>query len=124
MDFDTEFPMLSRRQLEAITDFLRVEHEFMAPRSFYTLSSNARNRMHAVSTIAKLASTETMDTYIPYVAVNYFDRFISTNSLSELQGSSLLDKIRLVAICCYTLSAKMRTKNFFQKDILVNHNFH
>ncbi|XP_047166739.1 putative cyclin-D6-1 [Vigna umbellata] len=118
MDFDTEFSMLSKRDLETISDYFKIEHEFMAPRSFYSLSSNARHRMHAVSMIAKFATTEPMDSYIPYVAVNYFDRFISTNSLTELQGSSLLDKVRLVAICCYTLSAKMRTKNFPQKQFL------
>ncbi|KAG2371884.1 hypothetical protein LR48_Vigan05g129900 [Vigna angularis] len=118
MGFDTEFSMLSKRDLETISDYFKIEHEFMAPRSFYSLSSNARHRMHAVSMIAKVATTEPMDTYIPYVAVNYFDRFISTNSLTELQGSSLLDKVRLLAICCYTLSAKMRTKHFPQKQFL------
>ncbi|BAT92492.1 hypothetical protein VIGAN_07122300 [Vigna angularis var. angularis] len=84
MGFDTEFSMLSKRDLETISDYFKIEHEFMAPRSFYSLSSNARHRMHAVSMIAKVATTEPMDTYIPYVAVNYFDRFISTNSLTSL----------------------------------------
>ncbi|WVZ00471.1 hypothetical protein V8G54_026540 [Vigna mungo] len=118
MDSDNEFSMLSRRDRETISDYFQIEHEFMAPRSFYSLSSNAENRMQAVSMIAKVAATEPMDAYIPYVAVNYFDRFVSTNSLTELQGSSLLDKVRLVAISCYTLSAKMRTKHFPHKQFL------
>ena len=63
--------MLSRRQLEAITDFLRVEHEFVAPRSFYTLSSNARNRMHAVSTIAKVSENPRF--FFPFFLLCFYE---------------------------------------------------
>lgn len=55
MDSDTEFSRLSTRDLETISDYFKIEHEFMAPRSFYSLSSNCENRMQAVSIIAKVS---------------------------------------------------------------------
>ncbi|TKY49034.1 hypothetical protein E2542_SST26460 [Spatholobus suberectus] len=83
MDSDTEFPMPSYREREAITRYLEIEHEFIAATDFYTTASNLQYRRHAVSTIARLWHAEVLDVYIPYLAMNYFDRFASTNPLTK-----------------------------------------
>ncbi|KAK7335370.1 hypothetical protein VNO80_27163 [Phaseolus coccineus] len=82
MDFDPEFPVPSYREREAISHYLKIEHEFMAHRAFYTQTRNAQHRLIAVSTVVRLSEGRVIDTYIPYIAMNYFDRFVSTNPLS------------------------------------------
>ncbi|KAL9322332.1 hypothetical protein ACSQ67_010385 [Phaseolus vulgaris] len=119
MDFDPEFPVPSYREREAISHYLKIEQEFMPHRAFYTQSRNAHLRLIAVKTVVQLSEGRVIDAYIPYIAMNYFDRFVSSNPLSELQGSSIDDKARLVAMCCYTLSSKIRTAHFTQRHFLV-----
>ncbi|CAJ1957054.1 unnamed protein product [Sphenostylis stenocarpa] len=120
MDSDNEFPQPSYREREAIRDYLQIEYEFMPPLEFYANPFNVQYRRHAVSTMVRLSQGEDVDAYIPYLAMNYFDRFVSMNPLAELRGFSLHDKVRLVAICCFTLSAKMRTTHFLPRQFQMN----
>lgn len=54
MDSD-EFPVPSFREREAISHYLKIEHEFMPPRVFYTLTCNAQYRSDAVSRIVRVS---------------------------------------------------------------------
>ncbi|KAJ1383783.1 Cyclin-like [Sesbania bispinosa] len=125
MDFESEFPiLLSRRELEVIGYYKEIESEFIAAENFFNNPLNILIRRHAVSIIARHSQGEDPDSYIPYIAMNYFDRYVSRNSLEDVEGADDIDKIRLVAICCLTLSAKMRTKSFsvdrFLRERFVN----
>ncbi|RDX81996.1 putative cyclin-D6-1, partial [Mucuna pruriens] len=144
MDFDTEFPMPTFREREAITSYYEIEHLYMATPNFYIPASHLQYRRHAVSTIARIRTFgylenrretdsfvqqplwhgEVLDAYIPYLAMTYFDRFASASSILDMPGASVTQKVRLVSICCLSLSAKMRTKQFilhrFMKEKRLN----
>ncbi|KAL0301129.1 UNVERIFIED_CONTAM: Cyclin-D1-1 [Sesamum radiatum] len=67
-------------------------------------------RSEAVSFIAQL-EREFPDAFVPYMAMTYFDRFISRHEIPEVLLSSEENKT-LFLICCLTLAAKLRTNNF------------
>ncbi|KAK7324616.1 hypothetical protein VNO77_28327 [Canavalia gladiata] len=123
--YDTEYPTPTPREREAIGNYLQIESEFMAAANFYTSTSNAQLRRQAVSVIASHWQNED-DAFIPFLAINYFDRFVSRKVIQDVQGggSTLNQKVRCIAICCLTLSAKMRTRQFllhlFLRDRIVD----
>ncbi|KAL0311080.1 UNVERIFIED_CONTAM: Cyclin-D2-1 [Sesamum angustifolium] len=67
-------------------------------------------RSEAVSFIAEL-EREFPDAFVPYMAMTYFDRFISRHEIPEVLLSSEENKT-LFLICCLTLAAKLRSNNF------------
>ncbi|KAE9590664.1 hypothetical protein Lal_00023152 [Lupinus albus] len=105
MDFETEFPMPNLREREALRRYFETESDFMPEKDFYTDPSNINIRKLAVSTIATHWKDTDMDAFIPFLAINYFDRFVSRNQVLDAE-------IGLVTICCLTIAAKMRTKSF------------
>ncbi|XP_019425421.1 PREDICTED: putative cyclin-D6-1 [Lupinus angustifolius] len=97
--------MPTRREREALHRYFEFESDFMPKKDFYTNHANIIIRKFAVSTIATNWRNTDMDAFIPYLAMNYFDRFVSRNPFLDAE-------IRLVVICCLTIAAKMRTKSF------------
>ncbi|CAJ2661684.1 unnamed protein product [Trifolium pratense] len=82
MDFYREFPYPTAKDFEVIKCYLDAEVEFMPKANFYNDDQNILIRRNAVSMIAKLTTKEFMDwfdpdAYVPYIAMNYFDRFVS-----------------------------------------------
>ncbi|KAL2986435.1 hypothetical protein AAZX31_12G206400 [Glycine max] len=124
MDSETEFPIPSDKERQAINNYLQIEREFMATKGFYKAERNLLHRKHAVATIAKLSQGQVVDAYVAYLAMNYFDRYASsTNPFAVGLGSSVTDTVCFVATCCFMLSAKMRSNQFdlqqflFEKDL-------
>ncbi|ESW21644.1 hypothetical protein PHAVU_005G087500 [Phaseolus vulgaris] len=95
MDFDPEFPVPSYREREAISHYLKIEQEFMPHRAFYTQSRNAHLRLIAVKTVVQLSEGRVIDAYIPYIAMNYFDRFVSSNPLS-VRREAIYNPLRIM----------------------------
>ncbi|KAL5081722.1 hypothetical protein RYX36_010143 [Vicia faba] len=122
MDFEPEFPIPTRKEMETITNYLAVEPDFIAAENFFTTRRHILLRKHAVSIIAKLSRSIVRDTdaFIPYLAMNYFDRFLSRHKmiLMDVEGFTDAAKVRLIAIACLTLSAKMRTGYFSVNQLL------
>ncbi|CAL0310117.1 unnamed protein product [Lupinus luteus] len=100
-----EFLIPTLMEVKAITHYLEIESSFMPEPTFYANPANLKIRRLAVSIIARHWTSGKTDAYVPYLAMNYFDRFASRNPDSDA-------KVPLVAICCLTLAAKMRTKSF------------
>ncbi|KAE9590670.1 putative cyclin [Lupinus albus] len=140
-----EFLIPTFMEVEAISHYLEIESSFMPEPTFYTNPANLKIRKLAVSIIAKHWTSQNTDAFVPYLAMNYFDRFASRNPDSVIYLSlffccfhiiyfinylflnSLLNsgfvkdaKVPLVAICCLTLASKMRTKSFSLDMIPVN----
>ncbi|KAK3445999.1 hypothetical protein EUGRSUZ_A01768 [Eucalyptus grandis] len=67
-------------------------------------------RRDIVSSISRLSSR--LDPLSSYLAVNYLDRFLSCQSLPHLSPWVL----RLLAVCCVSLAAKMRNTDFSLAD--------
>ncbi|XP_019425026.1 PREDICTED: cyclin-D1-2-like [Lupinus angustifolius] len=105
MGYIPEFLVPTSMEVDVITRYLEIESSFMPQPTFYSNPANLKIRKLAVSIIAKHWTSENTDAFVPYLAMNYFDRFASTNPDSDA-------KVPLVAICCLTLASKMRTKSF------------
>ncbi|KAF8043233.1 hypothetical protein BT93_A1547 [Corymbia citriodora subsp. variegata] len=69
-------------------------------------------RREIVSSISRLSSGGGLDPLSSYLAVNYLDRFLSCQSLPHLSPWVL----RLLAVCCVSLAAKMRNTDFSLAD--------
>ncbi|CAJ2659927.1 unnamed protein product [Trifolium pratense] len=82
-------------------------------------------RQHAISVIAKVAKmSNPPDAYVPYLAMNYFDRFLFRFDITAVPGGlTATEKVCLTAVSCYTLSANRRATGVrnlvLHKDILV-----
>ncbi|OIV92386.1 hypothetical protein TanjilG_09984 [Lupinus angustifolius] len=75
--------MPTRREREALHRYFEFESDFMPKKDFYTNHANIIIRKFAVSTIATNWRNTDMDAFIPYLAMNYFDRFVSRNPFLE-----------------------------------------
>ncbi|XP_062075925.1 uncharacterized protein LOC133780061 [Humulus lupulus] len=68
---------------------------------------------------------ESFDPVVPYLAMNYFDRVISMQypmAVPAVFGAvdSRKDQVQFLALCCLTLSWKMRSTTFTIKKLQVN----
>ncbi|PON45267.1 Cyclin [Parasponia andersonii] len=72
-------------------------------------------RCRALHVVFKYSKCENFDASIPYLAMTYFDRFISGRddiSISTATGSVLEHDVELLALCCLTLAWKRRSESF------------
>ncbi|WJX68678.1 hypothetical protein P8452_53023 [Trifolium repens] len=104
---EPEFPIPSRKDLETIKYYFDNETEFMATRNFFNDDRNILIRRNAVSIIAKVTKKIDPDAFVPYRAMNYFDRFLSRCDMTDVEGRTDTEKVHLIAISCFTISAKM-----------------
>ncbi|WJX25622.1 hypothetical protein P8452_14645 [Trifolium repens] len=114
------------------TEFLQYDINNIddtAPGNFYNDDRNILLRQHAVSVIAKVTKegqvvitdaqgTTIPDTFVPYLAMNYFDRFLSHCDMTHVEGQADIEKVRLIAISCYTFSARLRSQSFMVNRFL------
>ncbi|KAK2369653.1 putative cyclin-D6-1 [Trifolium repens] len=125
MASDVEFTILSEKEARFIRTYFPVQHEFMPTPNFFKSSPNILFRRHAVSIIAKHSRSIGPDTFIPYLAMNYFDRFFSMNKTfkEDVEGcNNDTEKVRLIAISCLSISAKLRNKEFSVEQFLRDNN--
>ncbi|XP_062152717.1 putative cyclin-D6-1 [Alnus glutinosa] len=120
MEFDLENPLTDSHEphSDTIPSLFLVESDHM-PSENYSQSLQAQGfdisvRREAISSISKLSCD--FDPLLSYLAVNYLDRFLSSQGM--LQPKPWL--IRLLAISCVSLAAKMKKTEFsvafFQGD--------
>ncbi|KAL5078663.1 hypothetical protein RYX36_007084 [Vicia faba] len=123
MDPKSGFADITDKEREVIMSYSDVEILFVASKYFFRNAENAFFRRHAVAIISMLAKRIDNDTLIPYLAMNYFDRFFSKNSsmLEDVEGFIDTVKVRLIAIACLTIAAKMRIKDFSIEHFLITY---
>ncbi|KAK2369655.1 hypothetical protein P8452_57205 [Trifolium repens] len=109
---EPEFPIPSRKDLETIKYYFDNETEFMAATNFFNDDRNILIRRNAVSIIAKVTKKIDPDAFVPYRAMNYFDRFLSRYNMTDVEGRTDTEKVNLIAISCFTISAKMWIDSF------------
>ncbi|RHN75206.1 putative cyclin [Medicago truncatula] len=127
-DSEPEFPIPTRKELEIIKNYFNVESEFIAATDTFTTPHDILFRNLAVSIIAKLnlfrclSRSDDPDSFIPYLAMNYFDRFLSQHKLNleDVEGRTETERVRLIAVSCLTISSKMRTNSFSVDRFLEN----
>ncbi|PON45268.1 Cyclin [Parasponia andersonii] len=78
-------------------------------------------RQRAVTVIFKFSKCENFDPVTPYLAMNYFDRYVSRridNPIPSVMSCRQHD-LELLALCCLTLAWKMRDRHFTVTKFLV-----
>ncbi|GAU36239.1 hypothetical protein TSUD_214360 [Trifolium subterraneum] len=103
-----------------ITQFFFDIDYLPARRLFKDNNRNILLRQHAVSVIAKVTKKYYPDAYVPYLAMNYFDRFLCYYDTTHVEGLTNTEKVCLIALSCYTLSVNMRTTSFLLRDLLID----
>lgn len=112
MEFDLENPLTLCS--DTLASLFLVEPDHM-PAEKYSRAlrdggSAVAVRRQIISSISRLSSN--LDPLSSYLAVNYLDRFLSCQSLPHLSPWVL----RLLALCCVSLAAKMRNADFSLAD--------
>ncbi|KAG2278899.1 hypothetical protein Bca52824_061454 [Brassica carinata] len=98
--------------------FLVEPQHMPSPHYFHTLKSSASllsNRNHAVSSIIQY-SRKLDDPSLTYLAVNYLDRFLSSEDMMPQSKPWIL---KLISLSCVSLSAKMRKPDISVCDLPV-----
>lgn len=114
MEFDLENPLTSLKEYvsDTIPDLFVSESDHMPSRNFLhclkTSGFYVSFRQEAISLILQAQYSCNYDLFIPYLAVNYMDRFISRQEIP--QGKPWI--LRLLVISCLSLAAKMKNKHF------------
>ncbi|KAG6755942.1 hypothetical protein POTOM_039350 [Populus tomentosa] len=114
MEFDLENPLTSLKEYvsDTIPDLFVSESDHMPSRNFLhclkTSDFYVSFREEAISRILQAQYSCNYDLFIPYLAVNYMDRFISRQEIP--QGKPWI--LRLLIISCLSLAAKMKNKHF------------
>ncbi|XP_041006089.1 putative cyclin-D6-1 [Juglans microcarpa x Juglans regia] len=108
MEFDLENPLtnLHESRSDTITSLFHIESDHM-PLENYLQSLQTKGfdisvRREAISEISKFSCT--FDPFLSYLAVNYLDRFLSSQGMLQPKPWVL----RLLAISCVSLAAKMK----------------
>ncbi|XAR53690.1 hypothetical protein NMG60_11022340 [Bertholletia excelsa] len=120
MEFELENPMTSfkEHQPDTVPSLFANESDHM-PSYHFSHSSRARLcnaslRREAISVILQARFTCNCDPFIPYLAVNYVDRFISKQEIPQ-QGKKWI--ARLLAVSSLSLAAKMKNLQLPLSDI-------
>ncbi|CAJ2662882.1 unnamed protein product [Trifolium pratense] len=114
MDYEPPYPSTTK-DMETMKYYFDNETLFMATRNFFTNDLNILYRLHAVSVIATVSKKDDPDAYVPYLAMNYFDRFIcrcdmrSDMNLNITHGSVM----RMESLIQKKLDGKMKSVTAF-----------
>ncbi|CAG7859775.1 unnamed protein product [Brassica rapa] len=126
MEFHLEHPLSHSPSIHNNNDvalppnslFLVEPQHMPSPHYFHTLKSSASllsNRNHAVSSIIQY-SRKLDDPSLTYLAVNYLDRFMSSEDMMPQSKPWIL---KLISLSCVSLSAKMRKPDISVCDLPV-----
>ncbi|WZZ11899.1 hypothetical protein YC2023_104988 [Brassica napus] len=124
MEFHLEHPLSHSPSIHNNNDvalppnslFLVEPQHMPSPHYFHTLKSSASllsNRNHAVSSIIQY-SRKLDDPSLTYLAVNYLDRFLSSEDMMPQSKPWIL---KLISLSCVSLSAKMRKPDISVCDL-------
>ncbi|CAN1319175.1 Putative cyclin-D6-1 [Linum perenne] len=103
-DFDLENPLTSSNDTIEPTNTIRLL--FSSEPDHMPSSYPVSFRREAISIVS--SSDSSSDPFVPYLAVNYIDRFVS--KLPALEDKPWV--VQLVAVSCLSLAAKMRNFEF------------
>ncbi|XP_061346767.1 putative cyclin-D6-1 [Gastrolobium bilobum] len=123
MEFDLENPLENFHNLpcDSVSSLFVIESDHIPPPNYFQClkASNfdISVRRDVISLISQLSCT--FDPVLPYLAVNYLDRFLANQGI--LQPKPWANK--LLAMSCFSLAAKMLKTEYSATDVqaLLNH---
>ncbi|XP_060973156.1 uncharacterized protein LOC133038819 [Cannabis sativa] len=102
-------------------NYLEVETLSMATKNYVESPILSIYRQRAVMVAYKYSRCENFDPVIPYLAMNYFDRYLSATPVIKAVTNTGQRDLELLALCCLTLAWKMRDPSFFLTEYLDEH---
>ncbi|KAI8551816.1 hypothetical protein RHMOL_Rhmol06G0215900 [Rhododendron molle] len=113
MELDLENPLLSTFH-DSIPSLFLIESDHMPslPQSPKPTEFGLSIRQEAMSLILHLSSNFN-DPFLPYLSVNYLDRFLSAQPITQVQPWV----VKLTAISCVCLALKMKATEYSVSDI-------
>nr|XP_023891183.1 putative cyclin-D6-1 [Quercus suber] len=118
MEFELEDPLTSFQdhQSDTVPILFTSESDHMPSQNFLislkTSDSLASFRRESISYMSQFARN--LDPFVPYLAVNYMDRFISKQEIP--QGKPWV--LRLLVVSCLSLAAKMKNTPLSLSDFM------
>nr|XP_043621624.1 putative cyclin-D6-1 [Erigeron canadensis] len=99
--------------------YFDVEVDFMVHPGYRTDDRFIGIRHTALSAIVKYTCDQN-DAFVPYLAINYVDRFLSTNINIPviLNGQGVKRNVELFAFSCVSIASKIRSSDFSVSDLL------
>ncbi|KAG6570855.1 putative cyclin-D6-1, partial [Cucurbita argyrosperma subsp. sororia] len=125
MDFDLENPFTHLHHphsSDAATLFLIESDHMLSPTYLHTLHSSPTDssvRRDTISLISQCCCSCNIDPHLSYLAVNYLDRFFSFQGVPQPKPWVL----RLLAVSCVSLAAKMKQTEHNLFDFQGNEGF-
>ncbi|KAI8001346.1 putative cyclin-D6-1 [Camellia lanceoleosa] len=120
MEFELENPLTSFRehQPDTVPALFADELDHM-PSHYFSQSSKSRDfyisvRREAISLVLQARFFNNFDPSVLYLTISYIDRFISKQEIPK-QGKPWI--VRLVAISCLSLAAKMKNTDLSLSDL-------
>lgn len=119
MEFDLENPLTSSQDLHshAVASLFQAENHHMPSidycGSLDSVDCDVSFRRQAISSILQMSSS--FDPFLSYLAINYLDRFLSRSEMPILQSEKPWI-LRLLAVSCVSLAAKMKKTEFSLAD--------
>ncbi|XP_068322320.1 putative cyclin-D6-1 [Pyrus communis] len=114
-DMDYEFD-LQEHNSDTIPDLFASENDHMPSQNFPNSSKHTdfyfTFRLKAISRFLQVRYSCNLDPFIPYLAINYLDRFVTKCDIP--QGNPWVS--RLVEVSCLSLAAKMKNTPFSYCD--------
>ncbi|XP_059636148.1 uncharacterized protein LOC132278372 [Cornus florida] len=110
-DYDPRRPLLQPNEVAVFHGLFEVESRFKIKQSYSETESHSTMRRHAIACIQKYSDCPVFDAFTPYLAMNYYDRFLSDHSLpneNELEFASK-DLMKMELHILNTLKWRMRS---------------
>ncbi|KAL0443473.1 UNVERIFIED_CONTAM: putative cyclin-D6-1 [Sesamum latifolium] len=115
--YKLSYDKLPESARESLGRLISAEEYFTLPESYLDIENLGYLRKYAVEYIEKQSKCENFDALIPYVAMTYFDRFMSRGEIPPVV-KTLFANINLCLISCLSLAWKLRTKTFVLSEFL------
>ncbi|CAN1843986.1 Putative cyclin-D6-1 [Linum perenne] len=106
MEFELENPLTNDHLAFSSLFLLESEHMPSLSYSQSLKSSGVSFRQEAVSSILQFQASSRFDPFLSYLAVNYLDRFLSTQGFPQEKPWV----VRLLAVSCISLAVKMMNR--------------
>ncbi|KAJ6291348.1 hypothetical protein OIU76_023420 [Salix suchowensis] len=118
MDFNLENPLTNTHELhfDTIPSLFLIESDHMPSKDYAKILKemdfDQSFRREAISSVLRVSCN--FDPSLSYLAVNYLDRFLSSQGIPQPKPWVF----KLLALACVSLAAKMKEAEFYIADIL------
>lgn len=122
MGYDPSNPLEIGEDEDLKQKYFDLEVDFMVNRHYYKQDQFIAIRSIAILDIDQYTCDEE-DAFVPFLALNFVDRFLSTNINIPviLPGQGFKRNVDLFVFCCVSLASKIRNSDVLLSNLLKKH---